>query len=236
MQAGFLTARTRGRRRFLAGAGTLLALLSPAVLASQARQQAEGKARPGAPGRRKHVYIIHGYKASPTDHWFPWLKRRLLEDGVGVDVLRMPDPEHPRAASWDAFLDKHITRHDEDTFFVAHSLGSISLLRHLAGKQGTRIGGIVLVSGFSEPLPALPQLDEFTAGTSLATIARMAPQRHVIAARDDAIVPYAFAARLAERLQARLHKVDRGGHFLGSDGFTEFPLVYRQLRAMTQEA
>ncbi|MBD5025023.1 hydrolase, partial [Xanthomonas citri pv. citri] len=30
----------------------------------------------------KQVYIIHGYRASSTNHWFPWLKKRLLADGV----------------------------------------------------------------------------------------------------------------------------------------------------------
>ncbi|MED4253322.1 alpha/beta hydrolase, partial [Priestia megaterium] len=26
----------------------------------------------------KQVYIIHGYGASPSNHWFPWLKEKLL--------------------------------------------------------------------------------------------------------------------------------------------------------------
>lgn len=30
---------------------------------------------------KKQVYIIHGYRASSTNHWFPWLKKRLLADG-----------------------------------------------------------------------------------------------------------------------------------------------------------
>lgn len=101
-------------------------------------------------------------------------------------------------------------------------------------RPNLNVGGIVLVSGFSEPLPGLPQLDEFlaTAG-NLARIRKTVLHRIVIAARDDSIVPYALTSRLAQRLRAHLVTVDRGGHFLGSDGFTEFALAYEHLKTMT---
>lgn len=171
--------------------------------------------------------------AQPSDHWFPWLKKRLVDEGFDVDILPMPNSAHPDALAWDQFLEARIGRHDQDTFFVAHSLGCISLLRYLARKTATSVGGFVLVSGFSEPLPQLPQLDPFIAPADVLERARaIAARRTVIAARDDAIVPYESTWRLARQLQARFVTVDRGGHFLGSEGFTEFGLVYEHLVAM----
>jgi predicted alpha/beta hydrolase family esterase len=91
----------------------------------------------------------------------------------------------------------------------------------------------VLVSGFSEPLPELPLLDGFTLdGYDAEHIIRIAPRRTVLAARDDAIVPYGHSERLSRELQAKLITQPKGGHFLESDGFIELPAVYSELESM----
>jgi len=47
---------------------------------------------------------------------------------------------------------------DEGTVVVAHSLGCLSVLRRLRSLTGPwRLGTLVLVAGFLEPLPALPR-------------------------------------------------------------------------------
>jgi len=45
---------------------------------------------------RKQVYIIHGYGASPSNHWFPWLKEKLMADDHQVSVLHMPNSSDPK--------------------------------------------------------------------------------------------------------------------------------------------
>lgn len=178
------------------------------------------------------VYIVHGYTARPADHWFPWLRERLAVDGIDVAVLPMPDPDQPIAQAWDAFLGTHASRPESDTFFVAHSLGCIAVVRHLL-KTGAACGGMVLVAGFAEPVPGLEELDGFVAGVDgIEGLRKTAGQRVVIAARDDEAVPFDATRRLAEKLDARFIALERGGHFLGREGFTEFPLVYDQLAAM----
>ncbi|MET0982131.1 MAG: alpha/beta hydrolase [Telluria sp.] len=190
--------------------------------------------------RRKQVYVVHGYTASPADHWFPWLEARVASEGVDVDVLAMPDSDRPVAAAWDAFLDARAVRRGEDTFFVAHSLGCIAVVRHLLRTQRAdraSCGGVVLVAGFAEPVPGLPELDGFVDGVgSLEQLRETVRHRSVIASRDDEAVPHAVTHRLAERLDAEFLTVEQGGHFLGCEGFTEFPLVYAQLSAMLRAA
>jgi predicted alpha/beta hydrolase family esterase len=208
----------------LAGATALMSALS-----------AKGFAEPGpepAEARRARVYIIHGYMATPTAHWFPWLRQRLSTDGVEAAVLSMPAPDLPDPAAWAEHIDTHVVRPDENTFFVAHSLGCLALLNYLAHVPTGRIGGVVLVSGFREPLPGLPQLDGFVAHAErLDPIRDLAPRRSVIAARDDTIVPYVLSQHLAANIDAEFVTVEKGGHFLASDGFVEFPLVYEKLAA-----
>lgn len=58
----------------------------------------------------------------------------------------------------------------------------------------------------------------------------MTGHRAIIAAIDDSIVPLAFSKELAESLDATFIPVERGHHFLGDDGFTEFPLVLEELQ------
>jgi len=60
----------------------------------------------------------------------------------------------------------------------------------------------------------------------------MTDHRAVIAAIDDSIVPHAFSKELADSLDATSIPVERGNHFLGSDGFTEFLPVLEELQKL----
>jgi len=212
---------------------TMGVVLLATVFALACSKGSAGKSS-GATMSGKQVTIIHGYMASPQDHWFPWLKARLEADGAEVSVLALPDSANAQPEAWVAYLRANIGVVDSNRYFVAHSLGCITLLRYLDGlDQAARIGGLVLVSGFADSLSLLPQLDGFTRQPlNYPHLIGLAPQRSVIASRDDAIVPYRQTAALSRALEAELHSVDHGGHFLGREGFTELPLVYDQLARM----
>src|SRR5260370_27029587 len=95
------------------------------------------------------LYIIPGYRASPTDHWFPWLKQRAEARGSAATVLKMPTPSNPELGEWLKTLQESISAPDKNTFFVAHSLGCITLLRYLDSLPAERqIGGFIFVFGF----------------------------------------------------------------------------------------
>ncbi|AEP89601.1 conserved hypothetical protein [Bacillus subtilis subsp. subtilis str. RO-NN-1] len=176
----------------------------------------------------KQVYIIHGYRASSTNHWFPWLKKRLLADGVQADILNMPNPLQPRLEDWldTLSLYQHILH--ENTYLVAHSLGCPAILRFLEHNQlRKQLGGIILVSGFAKSLPTLKMLDEFTQGSfDHQKIIESAKHRAVIASKNDQIVPFSWSKELAQQIDAALYEVQHGGHFLEDEGFTSLPIVY----------
>lgn len=180
------------------------------------------------------IYIVHGYGASPDNHWFPWLKEELSAQGADVTILRMPTPQNPDVKKWVGHLSLLANRLNNDTYFVAHSLGCISVLRYLEEVNFPEpIGGFILVSGFAKPLPDLEELNEFVQ-TPLddKLIIQKVKKRAVIASKDDAVVPFAFSKKLAERLQADFHTTDHCGHFLDSEGFTTLPIVYTLLTKM----
>ncbi|MGY3870405.1 RBBP9/YdeN family alpha/beta hydrolase [Aeromonas crassostreae] len=180
------------------------------------------------------AFIIHGYTASPQANWFPWLAARLEEQGIQTRVLAMPDPHTPDPAAWDAHLAASIGEADGHTLLVGHSLSCISALRYLHQHPPlNNLGGLLLVSGFDEPLDTLPELTPFVAQPlPLAHIRARLPRCALIASTDDAIVPPPSSHALAQRLQAPLHQIAQGGHFLDREGFTELPLAYELLMQM----
>lgn len=112
-----------------------------------------------------HVYIIHGYGANPSDHWFPWLQARLQAAGIPTTIPPLPDSEHPDFAAWQATLTQTIGTPDRNTLLIAHSLGTISLLHYLSTTRPAAVGGLVLVAGFGARLPELPIIGGFDIGT-----------------------------------------------------------------------
>lgn len=182
----------------------------------------------------KQVYIIHGYGASPANHWFPWLKEKLIADGNQVLVLHLPNSSDPKKEEWLETLANKIKNLDNGTYFVTHSLGSITLLNYLEQLDPLpSFGGFILVSGFSEPLSSLPSLDPFTVKkVDYKKIISATNSRAVIAAKDDYIVPFQVSQNLSKQLDTSFYSVEKGGHFLEDDGFITFPLVHDILNDM----
>ena|SRR5690349_24828899 len=93
----------------------------------------------------------------------------------------------PQPDEWQQALKSQVTSLGKDTYFVAHSLGNIALLRFLEGVSGKEtIGGDALVSGFNDSLPILPQLTPFTKpDIDYDGLAHITNSRVVIAGVDD---------------------------------------------------
>ena len=187
--------------------------------------------------KKVNVYVVHGYTSSSSAEWFPWLKNRLAEIGVSTTVFDMPSPNDPNANEWDKYLDENITECSDTTILVGHSLGCITLLRYLEKQSDDKkIGEIILVSGFLEPITALPILDSFVKkNLNIPKLIKMTEKRLVISSLDDSIVPYQLSRELAKQMDAKLITVENGGHFIGQEGFTEFPLIFDELCKIINE-
>lgn len=180
------------------------------------------------------VYIVHGYTSSSEAEWFPWLKRKLMDIGINVTVFDMPNPNSPVAAEWDDHLEKKIKIRDENTYFIGHSLGCITLLRYLQKQPiNIKIGGAILVSGFIERLPNYPILDSFIkSDLDMEMLTKMVQNRCVVSAPNDTIVAYKYSCELAKQFDAKLITVENGGHFIGQESFFEFPQLYDEFCKM----
>ena len=183
----------------------------------------------------KRAFIIHGYGATPEDHWFSWLAQQLQAAGVATAIPALPDPEQPDFDRWQAA--QYIGKPQENHIFVAHSLGTISLLHFLSAARPAQIGGIFLVSGFDGRLPALPVIGDFNvdayadrARIDHAALRAMTPQIHHVISDNDRVVAPERSLQLAERLGGTVHRVANGGHFLASDGFRTLPPLWQAMQ------
>ncbi|WP_241726944.1 hypothetical protein [Dietzia sp. SLG310A2-38A2] len=98
-------------------------------------------------------------------------------------------------------------------------------MRHLAALTGPwQVGTLVLVSGFVDPLPALPGLHDFIGdGVNLSGIREKVGSLTIMRSDDDEHVPVELTDHLAGLLHTSAQIVPGAGHFLASDGVTTLP-------------
>lgn len=173
----------------------------------------------------RRAVIFHGYGATPEDHWFGWLARRLREAGVPSRVPALPDPGCPDPDRWAAAAAQAIGTPGPGSIVVAHSLGCLTVLRHLASLAGPwRLDALVLVAGFADRLPALPELDGFVGGgVDVVGLPERIGSLTVIRSDADVYVPTGHTDRLARVLGTSARIVPGAGHFLAGDGITALP-------------
>ncbi|KAF1026558.1 MAG: putative hydrolase YdeN [Acinetobacter bereziniae] len=183
---------------------------------------------------QNNIYIIHGYGANVNDHWFNYIERNLSNKTNHVMKIALPDSSHPQLLAWNKTLKDNITRIDKHTFFVAHSLGCITLLDYLAQSNFQQIGGVVCVSGFSEQLTTLPQLDGYILATNKDySFKDKILQGHMFMSDHDQYVQTELSIALAKKLNFTYTVIPNAGHFLASDGYQEFPQLLSWLKHVT---
>jgi uncharacterized protein len=178
----------------------------------------------------KRVFIIHGWAGNPTINWFPWLKSELEKIGIEAIVLSMPDSEHPVQKVWVEYINKNVLNPDENTFFVGHSLGGISILRYLETiSDTTKIGGIVLVASFALPI-GYPEPDSFCqTPVDFGKIKKIiADKVTIINSDNDVYVSNETAQHLYNNLGGKFISIHNGGHLTGGDGYVQFPEVLNE--------
>lgn len=77
------------------------------------------------------IYIIHGYKATVQDHWFQSVAEALADEQTQVVLLSMPNSAYPNAQAWLETLSQKVSDLNSHSYFIAHSLGTITLLNYL---------------------------------------------------------------------------------------------------------
>lgn len=185
---------------------------------------------------KKHIVIVHGYKGEPGSNWFPWLKLKLEDLGHRVDIPSMPQADAPQLIKWVSHLSEVIGQPSEDVFLVGHSLGCITILRYLESlPTSTKIGGIILVAGFSQPIDLIELNNFFETPLDYEKCKLAAERITLINSDNDKHVPLRQGEVMHDWLEAKLIVYNNGGHLNAKAGFSEFPMVLDEIVRMTTD-
>ncbi len=184
------------------------------------------------------VFIIHGYQSSPEQHWFPWLATKIEQMGSQCEIVHLQGSDQPDFATWRQNLEAQVYPLNEQTIIVAHSLGCISVLDYLSeALNGRLIKAIFMVAGFNEKLTALPELNQFVQQAKLndALLRFRIQQRYSLFSCNDPFVPAPLSICFGQLLNAQMIEVKKAGHFMQSDGLSEFPQLWEKLEKLLVE-
>lgn len=183
----------------------------------------------------RQIFVLHGYSASIDDHWFLDLKHQIEDERTTVTLIPFPDSENPDVEAWQKVLDQQIPSVDENTYFVAHSLGVITLLHFLQRHEYQNIGGMILVSGFSGFISDSSVLNSYITKSKVDTNDFKGIKKKLVYLSDnDDLVPPKLTIELAKEIDAPYITVPNGGHFLGREGYTKFPQLVDSLKEMLE--
>jgi predicted alpha/beta hydrolase family esterase len=189
----------------------------------------------------KKVFLIHGYGGEPNGGWRPWLMGKLAREEVWACALAMPMiDEKPIKDEWVTEITRSVGKPDENVFLVGHSLGVPALLNYIESLPiGSRIGGVVLVSGIIHPIPGkdryIPINHFYEKEFNYEHTKKICNNFFVIHGDNDTAVPFEQAQELSKNLSCQLIPIKNGGHLNGSSGWYELPEALEALLKMIKE-
>ncbi len=165
----------------------------------------------------KKIIIVHCWSGSPEYCWYPYVKSELEKNGFEVVVPAMPDTDEPNLAKWLPKLKEVAGDVDENTYFIGHSAGCITIMRYLETlPDEKKIGGVVFVAGFTDDLGFKELKNFFTTAIDFEKIKSQARGFVDIVSDDDPFVPLDRADTLKEKLGADIIEKHNMKHFSGA--------------------
>lgn len=182
---------------------------------------------PRRPSRSVPVVILHGWQGSGPEHWQSWLAGQLRDSGREVRYPALPDADRPTLTGWLTALRESLAGLPDQGFdVVAHSLGAVLWLHHVAGDSGSpRPARVALVS---PPSPHMdqPEVAGFFPPPMDVDGVRHASEGTVLVAGDaDPYIPEGIADAYARPLKIATTVVPGGGHLNVDSGYGPWPAV-----------
>lgn len=182
---------------------------------------------PRRPLRTVPTVIVPGWNGSGPGHWQTWLEDESA--AVGRPTLRpaFDDVDRPDLAGWLAALRAAVQALPETGYdVVAHSLGAVLWLHHVAqANDAPRPDRVLLVA---PPSPALdePRIAEFLPPPTDVDVVRHSAEGTVLVGGEgDPFCPEGTAAAYGVPLRIAVTVVEGGGHLNPQWGFGPWPAV-----------
>jgi serine hydrolase len=187
---------------------------------------------------KQRVIIVHCWDGYPEYCWYPYVKKELEARGFEVQIPAFPETAEPKLAAWLPVLKAAVGSPDENTYLIGHSVGCITILRYLESlAPEQKIGGAILVAGFTDNLGFEELKNFFTTPVPLDEIRNRAGHFVAIRSDDDPFVPLAHGDIFKEKLGAELITKHHFKHFSGpvdkEDSCLELPEVVESVSKLS---
>ena len=167
---------------------------------------------------KKRVIIVHCWEGTPDYCWYPSMKKELENKGFSVEIPAFPETELPKMNKWVPYLQEIIKSPDEELYLVGHSIGCATIFRYLESlEDGEKIGGAVLVAGFTDNLGFKEIKNFFETPIDFKKIKSKVKKGIVaIHSDNDQYVDLKHSEIIKEKLGANIIIKHNAGHFSGS--------------------
>lgn len=153
----------------------------------------------------KRAIIIHCWEGYPEYCWYPYVKQELEKNGFKVDVPQFPETELPKLDIWLLKLKEIVGEPDENLFLIGHSIGAVTILRYIESlAEGQKIGGVVLVAGFTDDMGYKEFRNFFVEPLDVEKIRDCAKNYVAIHSDNDPYIPTEYGNIFADKLKAKL--------------------------------
>ncbi|MDP3947641.1 MAG: alpha/beta hydrolase [bacterium] len=186
--------------------------------------------------------IVHCWEGYPEYCWYPYVKKELEEKGFSVKVPTFPETEAPKQDAWVSCLTAQVGHPDTNLFLIGHSAGCITILRYLETlSENERVGGVVLVAGFTDNIGYEELSNFFTTPIDFGRIKGKSKNGFVaIHSDNDPYVDLKFAHIFKKELGAKMVIKHAMGHFSGpiekEGSCTELPDVVHGIEELSSQA
>ena len=183
--------------------------------------------------KQKRIIFVQGFGDYSDRKWPKWLGQEAVKNDFEFLNMQMPDPMIPELYSWLEALQKEKNNLNEDTYFVGHSLGCITIVRFLETlPKKIKVGGCIFVAGFCD-FPKIPLLADFCVlPINWEKVKAVANNIFAIISDDDKMVPLIDAKNFANKLGAEIILENNKGHFMND--VKEMPSVLNCILEMDQ--
>ncbi len=173
--------------------------------------------------------LVHGWEGGPDKDWFPWLNKKLIRAGHDVTNMSMPNPMFPKKEEWVKHLEEHIDP-TRETFFIAHSLGAIAVLKYLE-KINKKIKGVIFIAPYVINEKKYKTLSSFySRGIDWSKVDKNCNKFFTIFSDDDTFVSLDQYLYMKDKTDVELIMVSDKGHFSDDDKIKELPELYNIIK------
>jgi predicted alpha/beta hydrolase family esterase len=182
---------------------------------------------PRRPLRAVPVVVLPGWQGSGEGHWQTWLEEQLTEAGRLSHRPDFADLGQPVLDDWLSALRATLAELPADGFdVVAHSLGAVLWLHHVAEPGDSPRPARVLLVAPPSPRTAIPEIAAFfPPPMDIDTVRHGADGTALVAGDDDPYLPEGIADAYSRPLKIATTVIENGGHLNIAAGYGEWPAV-----------